>query len=70
MKDQKFVPFTISLVEDIEAGVIVTGGGVNIRDKRTGERSFVHDEYVINPYNLNRLLAFYEVLVDDIKYVK
>lgn len=70
MKDQKFVPFTISLIEDIESGAIVTGGGVNVRDKRTGERSFIHDEYVTNPYNLNRLLAFYEVLVDDINYVQ
>lgn len=70
MKDQKFVPFTISLIEDIESGAIVTGGGVNVRDKRTGERSFIHDEHVTNPYNLNRLLAFYEVLVDDINYVK
>lgn len=46
MKDQEFVPFTISLIEDIESGAIVTGGGVNVRDKRTGERRVDDINYV------------------------
>lgn len=66
---KNFQPFTMSLIEDIEAGnAKIDGGGAAIRNRQTGEISWAYAEYFTNTRNWNKLLAFYDIDADTIVY--
>ena len=49
---KNFQPFTMTLIEDIEAGnAKIDGGGAAIRNRQTGEISWAYTEYFTNIRN-------------------